>query len=300
MTLLRQLLNNHVLANLAFLLVLVMGTLAYVNMPRSKDPQVNFNWVNINTPFPGASAADVERRITDPIENAIRRSVQDIRFISSTSREGLSNILIRFQQIDIREFDKRLIDLRREVQNTYTAELPDEAVEPFIFEVTSSNSLPSATIVVSSLGDDENLRTQARNVQKDLERITGVDLVNPMGLSDPEIHIAYLPERLEGLGITPVDLAETIRSYFRDVSVGDLETQQDNWVIRLVGTDANPAVMAGFPVITAHGMVTLGELARHGRKPNWSVFRASRPYRWGSLKREPPMYWTCWIQSVPI
>jgi multidrug efflux pump subunit AcrB len=262
MTLLRQFLNNHVLANLAFVLVLVMGTLAYVQMPRAKDPQVNFNWININTALPGASAVDVERRITDPLENAIRRSVQDIRFITSTSREGISNILIRFEQIEIREFDKRMIDLRREVQNTYTAELPDEANEPFIFEVTSSNSLPSATIVVSSPGDDENLRMQARNVQKDLERIPGVDLVNPMGLSDPEIHIAYQPARLEGLGLTPVDLSETIRSYFRDVSVGDLQTQTDSWVVRLVGTNADPAVIAGFPVVTATGVVTLGELAR--------------------------------------
>lgn len=261
MEFLRRFLNNHVLANLTFLLVLVIGSVSYTQMPRAKDPDINFNWININIAFPGASAADVERRITDPIENAIRRSIQDIKFINSTSRDGVSNILIRFQEIDTRTFDKRIIDLRREVQNTYTDELPEEASDPFIFEVTSANSLPAATIVITGPGDDENLRRQAHNIRKDLERIPGVDQINPLGLSEPELHIAFIPERLEGLGLGPVDLAETVRSYFRDVSVGDLQTGPANWIVRLEGTNADPAILAGFPVTTAKGVVPLGELA---------------------------------------
>ncbi|MGY8813237.1 MAG: efflux RND transporter permease subunit [Gammaproteobacteria bacterium] len=261
MSLLRRFLDNHVLANLTFILILVMGVISYTKMPRAKDPEINFNWININIAFPGASAIDVERRITDPIENAIRRSIQDIRFISSTSRDGVSNILIRFDKLDISEFDKRVSDLRREVQNTYTNELPEEATDPFIFEVTSSNSLPSATVVITSKGDDENLRRQAHNIQKDLERIDGVDFVNPLALSDPEIHIAYKPTYLEGLGVTPVDLSDTIRSYFRDVSVGDLETDGATWIIRLEGTNAEPAVLSEFPITTANGVISLGEIA---------------------------------------
>ena len=144
MKLFQRFLNNHVLANLVFGLVLVMGGISYFQMPRAKDPEINFNWININIGFPGASATDVERRITDPIENAIRRSIQDIDFINSTSRDSVSNILVRFEQLDTRVFDKRVIDLRREVQTTYTDELPEESNDPFIFEVTSSNSLASA------------------------------------------------------------------------------------------------------------------------------------------------------------
>ena len=82
-------------------------------MPRAKDPQLNLNWVNIITIFPGASAEDVERRITDPFEEAIQRSVRDLKFVSSTSREGVSNILVRFDYLDERTYDKRINDLRR-------------------------------------------------------------------------------------------------------------------------------------------------------------------------------------------
>jgi multidrug efflux pump subunit AcrB len=265
MSLLDRFLNNHVLANLTFSLVLIIGCLSYLQMPRAKDPEINFNWVNITTFLPGASSTDIEKRITDPIEETIRRSIQDIRFISSTSRSGISNILIRFNQLDERTFDKRLTDLRREVQNTYTDELPDDAEDPFIFEVTTSNAFPSASVAITSAGDDENLRRQTRNIKKDLERVKGVDRINDLGLNDPELHIRFYPERLEGLGITPADLTDTVRSYFRDVSAGDVKTDDGQWIVRIEGTNTDPATLADYPVVTAEGIVPLGNLAELSR-----------------------------------
>jgi multidrug efflux pump subunit AcrB len=262
---LQRFLSNHVLANLTFGLVVVLGVLSYFQMPRAKDPEINFNWINIVTVFPGASAIDIERRISDPLEDSLRRTVKDMKFVLSTSRDGISNILVRFNQIDEREFDKRVIDLRREIQNTYSDELPTDAEDPVIYEVGTSNAFPSAMIVVTSAGDDENLRRRARNVKKDIERIKGVDLVNELGLSDPELHVSFLPDRLEGLGISPADIVDTIRMYFRDQSAGDLETRDGKWIVRIQGTSSDPSSMRDFPIVTAKGVVTLGSIAELSR-----------------------------------
>ena len=279
-SLLRRFLDNHVLANLSFVLVLGLGLQAYLAMPRAKDPEVNFNWVSIITVYPGASAEDVEHRITDPLEDAIRRSVRDMRFVSSTSREHVSNILVRFNQIDPRSFDKRVADLRREVQNTYTEELPTEAEDPLIYEIGSSNAFPTATVVVTSPGDDENLRRETISVKKDLERIPGVDRVDGLGLPDPELHVAFYPRRLQGLGITAADLGNTVRAYFRDVSAGDIQTRDGQWIVRLKGTSADPGALADYPVMTAKGVVPLGSLAdiyRSTEEPGEMVRFKGRP-----------------------
>ena len=261
MTWLRVFLNNHVLANLTFVLVLALGVISYLIMPRAREPEINFNWINISTVFPGASAIDVERRITEPLEDAIRSSVKDLRFVTSTSRDSVSNILARFEQIDERTFDKRVIDLRREVQNKYTDELPEEADDPYVFEVTTSNSFPTATIVVTSAGDDENLRVNTRNVQKDMERIKGVDRITLLGMSEPELHVAFSPERLEGIGITPADLSDTVRAYFQDISAGDVVTDEGQWIVRVAGTSNDGDLLGEFPVVTANGVVALSSLA---------------------------------------
>ena len=262
---LQRFLANHVLANLTFGLILVIGSISYVQMPRAKDPEINFNWISIITFFPGAAAKDVEKRITDPIEDALRSSIKDIKFVSSTSREGISNILVRFNQISQDEFDSHLTDLRREVQNTYSSELPEESEDPVVYEITTSNAFPSASVVITSAGDDENLRRQIRNIKKDLERIKGVDRINELGLADPELHITFIPERLEGLGITPGDLSDTVREYFRDVSAGDIKTDDGQWIVRIEGTNTDPGSLANYPVTTARGIVPLGNLAEFTR-----------------------------------
>ena len=59
----------------------------YLTMPRAQDPEVNFNWVSIITTLPGASAEDIERELTGPLEDAIKE-VKDIKFVSSSSREN--------------------------------------------------------------------------------------------------------------------------------------------------------------------------------------------------------------------
>jgi len=245
---LKTFLGNHVLANTTFAVVLVMGTISYFQLPRAQDPEVNFNWISIITVLPGASSEDVEKLVTDPLEDAIRK-VQDIKFVSSTSREGIADILVRFDDIDQRLFDKRINDLRREIQNKSNAELPDEAVDPVILEITSSNNFPTATLMLTGAANDERLRKTAFNVRKDLERIDGVNSVIDAGLTDPELNVAFDPRALQARGISPTQLADTVRAYFRDVVAGDMRIGGQSWLVRVIGTDADPGYLARLPIL---------------------------------------------------
>ena len=125
MSLIKQFLSNHVIANLTFAIVILMGIGGYLTMPREQDPEINFNWINVTTGLRGASTEDVEKLVTQPLEDAIRQ-VSDIRYVSSRSQEGISTILVRFQDLSSATFDKRINDLRREIQNKASQELPAE------------------------------------------------------------------------------------------------------------------------------------------------------------------------------
>ena len=157
MKLMRALISNHPLANVAFAVVLLLGLLSYLTMPREQDPEINFNWVNITTLLPGSSAEEVERLVTNPLEDGIK-GVADVRFVISTSRENISTILVRFREISERNFDKRMNDLRREVQNKAKSELPPEAKDPLVMEITTSNGFPTASILLVGQADDETLQ----------------------------------------------------------------------------------------------------------------------------------------------
>jgi multidrug efflux pump subunit AcrB len=251
----RSMISNHPLANIAFVVVIAMGMLAYFGMPREQDPEINFNWVNITTVLPGASAADVEERITNPLQDSIR-NVQDVKFVASSSREGASNILVRFSSISERVFDKRVNDLRREIQNKAAAELPAEAMEPLILEITTSNGFPTAMVLLTGQADDETLRYAARSVRDDLEQITGVDRVLAIGFNEPQLLVEFDPHALAARGVPATQLSDALRIWFRDVFAGKQKTDSGEWLVRISGTSADPDRLGAFQLQLADGQAT--------------------------------------------
>jgi multidrug efflux pump subunit AcrB len=266
----RTLLTNHPLVNILFTVVLVMGAVSYMEMPREQDPEINFNFVSIDTVLPGATAADVESLVTGPLEDALR-NVRDIKFVSSTSRENSSVILIRFRELSERDFDKRIADLRREIQSKANDELPDDAEDPNVLEITSSNGFPTATVVLVGQANDERLRRQGKLITDELERLTGVDQVNAFGFDEPELHVEIDPRALAAHGLSSINVAEQLRAAYRDVSAGKISVGNDAWLLRVTGKTADPEELAQFllsPPGDAQLKVRLDSVAkvRRGRK----------------------------------
>lgn len=254
-----KLIQNHVLANLTFILVLIIGYLSYQQMPRQQDPTINFNWITIITLLPGASASDVESRVTDVLEDAIN-GIPDMRFVSSNSRENTSSILVRFEDMDVRTYDKRLSDLRRELQNVQDL-LPDEATDTRIIEITSGNAFPAALIAISAQDYDENLRKRAHSIRKTIEQMSGVDRVDAVALNDPELQISFIPEALESLHLTPGQLADSLKLWFQDISAGTMNVGKQSWLVRMVGKTSDPSKVADMPLPSLGGEIPLSRVA---------------------------------------
>ncbi|MDZ4202928.1 MAG: efflux RND transporter permease subunit [Gallionella sp.] len=276
------LIRNHPFANIAFAVVLIMGMLSYNMMPRERDPEINFNWLVITAVLPGASAQDVEKNLTDPLEEAIAR-IPDIRFVSSTSREGVASILVRFRDISERIYDKRINDMRREVQAAADRELPRDATRPEVFEITTSNGFPTAMILVEGNDFDETLRSHARRIKSDIERMPGVDKVLTTGLSDPELHVEFRPDALAARGLSASDLADSVGGWFRDTPAGRVRVGDDEWLLRVIGQDSDPGYLAGLTVFPpqhsaqAIPIEAVAEVARGREKAGSLVSRKGRP-----------------------
>ncbi len=284
MGLYRKLITNAPLANIAFAVVLVIGALGYLMMPREQDPEVNFNWVSIITALPGAGAEDVERLVTNPLEDAID-GVADLRFVVSSSRDNLSSILVRFREIDRRTFDKRITDLRREIQNQAQSELPAEARDPFIVEVTTSNGFPSASVMLLGQADDETLRAAGRRIKADLERLAGVDQVFASGLRNPELLVLPDAAALAARGLNASDVADALRAQWRDTAAGTLAARSGGWAVAFSGVVTQPQDLASLPVssLTRPGAAArLGDVARIERA-------REKPSQLASMNGQPGM-----------
>ena len=249
MSLYARFITNHPLANVSFAVILLLGVLAYLGMPREQDPEINFNWLVVNTVLPGAAAEDVEKKVTDPLEEAIR-TLPDIRFVSSTSRDNSSIILVRFREVSERQFDKHVTDLRRLVQNKYNSDLPDEAKEPDVQELTTSNGFPTAMVLLTGPANDERLRRTARQIQDDMERLPGVDRVLATGQNDPELRVEFSPFEAASRGLTAAQIADAVRGWFRDTFAGRARVGEDDWLVRVIGQQADADYLGRLTVLS--------------------------------------------------
>lgn len=274
------LIRNHPLANIAFVVVLIMGVLAYQAMPREQDPEINFNWLNVTAVLPGAGAADVEKKVTQPLEDAIAR-IGDIRFISSTSREGVANILVRFRDIPPRVFDKRVTDLRREVQAATDRDLPPEVDDPIVLEITTNNGFPSAMLLVEGPAYDETLRDMARRAKVDLERMSGVDSVFATGLADPELRVTLRPQAIAARGLDATRVADAVAAWFQDTPAGRVRVGDTEWLLRVYGQEVSAPHLARLTVLSPKGeslpLEELAELSRARAKPTTLVTTDGHP-----------------------
>ena len=282
MPLYQALLRNHPLANITFVVVLVMGLAAYLTLPREQDPEVNLNWLALVAVLPGAGAEDVERKLTAPLEDAIAR-IPDIRFISSVSREGVANILVRFREIPPQQFDKRVTDLRREVQAAADRDLPAEVKPPEVYEITTSSGFPTAMVLIRGRAFDETLRRESRRILEEIERMAGVDRVFATGLSDPELRVSFRPEALAARGLTAADLADSVARWFQDTPAGRARVEDSEWLLRVLGQQVDPDYLAGLTVFSPRGpgqaipLEAVASVERAREKPTSLVSQSGEP-----------------------
>jgi multidrug efflux pump subunit AcrB len=254
------LIGNAPLANLLFLLVLVVGVVSYLVMPRARDPEINFNWVNVWAVFPGASAEDVARKVTEPLEEAIR-SVADIRFVVSSSREGLASILVRFHRVDQETFARRVEEIRREVLNKAN-DLPEGVKTPKVMEITTSNGFPTAMIALYGPVGGEAMRSEAERLKRALERLPGVDRALVFGFREPELQIRFDPFLWAAAGLPATAVADQLRGWLRDLAAGRVAIASDEWLVRVSGERIDGETLAQLPVVVSgEGVPALVPLA---------------------------------------
>ncbi len=257
------LISNAPLANLLFVLVVAAGVVSYLTLPRARDPEINFNWVNISAVYPGASAEDVARKVTEPLEEAIR-TVGDVRFVVSSSREGLASILVRFNRLDEATFARRVEEVRREVLNKAN-DLPEGVKTPKVMEITTSNGFPTAMLALYGPVGGEVMRREGERLKRALERLSGVDRALIFGFREPELQIRFDPFFWAAAQLPAVSVADQLRSWLRDLAAGRIAIGNEEWLARVRGERVDAETLAQLPVATAGGgvpaLVPLGMVA---------------------------------------
>ena len=241
--------------------------------------------------LPGASAEDVEQEITSPLEDAIGLPARDVKFVLEQPRVGVLDPGAVPGDPE-RNFDKRIADLRREVQNKAADELPDDATDPSIVEITTSNGFPTAILALHGPAGGEQLRRAAFDLKKDLEQLPGVDSVIAAGLDDPELHVDFDPAALSARASRRPAVSDTVAAWFRNTLPGWAHPGAGP---RMAGAPAGARrpilkpvlAQAAIPVVVAGGPSEVAQVSRAVERTSQLVSYNDQPAIMLSITNRP-------------
>src|SRR5262249_55036158 len=148
-------------------------------------PNTSFGFVTVNTVYKGAAPTEVERRVTDKIEEAVS-SINGIDKITSTSRFSFSQVFIQFK-LDVNE--RQAADEVAEKVNAIRSQLPDDADPPAVVRLDPT-AIPIITFAARSNRDPSSLREYVKDeIQPVLEKVDGVATIAIIGVTEREAHI---------------------------------------------------------------------------------------------------------------
>jgi multidrug efflux pump len=269
--------------------ILLVGAVAYFQLPVSALPEVDYPTIQVVTFYPGANPDVMASAVTAPLERQFGQ-VPGLNQMTSTSSDGSSIIILQFSldlNIDVAE---------QEVQasiNAAQSYLPSDLPVPPIYSKTNPADTPILTLALTSktlpLSEVEDL-ADTRLAQK-ISQLPGVGLVSISGGQKPAVRIQVNPTQLSSYGINLEDVRTAIQQTSLDQAKGNFDGPQQDYQIQsndqlLTSKDFENVVIAyhnGSPVKLSN-VATITDGVENIRQAAW---RNETPAVIVNIQRQP-------------
>lgn len=224
--------DHPAIITIVLVVIVAFGVLAVTSLTQELLPETTQPSIIIATFYSGAAAEDVEREVTDPIENAVS-AISGVSGVVSNSRETSSMVTVTFTY-DV-DFEAKVSEVREELDNI-SAELPDDIDGPPVLFRLSSGGISVHTVEVRSPWDTPRLsRYLEERVVPQLSRIPGAADVNLNGDVTNEVRIAVDVDRLTYYGVSFIDLHRVVQGNNSSIPAGGVQYRGDDLSIRTQG-----------------------------------------------------------------
>ena len=222
--------KRPVLAVVISALLCTFGLIAFDKLPLREYPDIDPPVVTIRTLYPGASAAVVENKITEIIEDRIA-GIAGVKTMTSSSLDGRSNIRLEFQ-LD-REIDAATNDVRDRVSRVLN-NLPEEAEPPEVMKSENDETVIFWTHLVAPSMNALELTDYARRYLEDrFSVLDGVSRVRITGSQVYSMRIWLDRDALAARQLTVTDVEASLRSENVELPAGTVKSLERDFVVRV-------------------------------------------------------------------
>ena len=258
---------------LALLMILIAGGIAYIDIPKEADPDIDIPLIYILLKHDGISPEDSERLLLQPVESSLR-SIEGVKEVRSSAYESGASIVLEFDA----GFDaeKAITDVREKVDLAKTS-LPSETKEPKIKEINFS-LFPVLVVTLSGNIPERTLLALARSLRDEIGSINTVLDAKLTGNRKELIEVIIDPTLLESYDLDSITILQIIARSNLLVTAGTLDAGNGSFPIKVPGLYENISDILTQPIKVHDGaVVTIGDVANVKRtfKDRDSIARLS-------------------------
>lgn len=213
-------------ANLLMAAIVILGVMSASTMTRGLFPEFEVPVVQVTTPYPGASAGEVEETICRRIEEQIE-GIDGIKRIESLAREGIGLTTVSLTD----DVDPSEIRSKIEEELARLTDLPDLAEETVV--ELMDVQLDVLYVAISGSVPERDLHAYAEQMREELLELQDVSDVTLTGFSDHELRIEVREAALLAHGLSVGTVTQTIRQQSIDLPGGDVSVRGRNIQIRV-------------------------------------------------------------------
>lgn len=240
--------KKKALSYLLMIALVVVGLSSIFSIRKESAPEIQVPVAIITTALPGASPEDVENLITNEIEQEVN-TIENIDNITSTSRTGISSIVVEFDASA--DIESSIQDVKDAV-DIAKPELPDDATEPVVDDINFADD-PIQIIAISSDSQKAVFKKLTEDVVDELERINGISRVAVAGIEDREVTVIVEPASLVAHNLTLQDVTNALRNYNTSLPVGDIEVSGVTYSLTFEGDLEDTSAVEDVPIQKADG-----------------------------------------------
>ena len=255
--------DNRMTVYVIIAIIFVGGLMSYYSMPRESFPEIVETKIYVSSVNPGNSAEDIEKFITEPLEEEFN-NIAGVQDISSTTLQDYSLVIVEFDEdISVDAAKQKVKDKVDQEKAATTWPTMDNGakVEPNVFDLNISEEMPILNVNLTGDYPVQKLKEYAEYLQDRIELLPQIKEASVRGAEEKEVEIAVDIYKMTASKVSFQDIISAVSMENQTISGGNVITGGIQKNIRILGEVRDPAELNNVIVKREDGNVFLRDIA---------------------------------------
>ena len=244
-----------------FMLILVAlaGTFSFTRLGQLEDPNFSVPSMTAMVIWPGATAQQLQDQVLNRMEKKFEQ-IDHFEKVVTYARQGYAGMTLTVRGGTSKADQREAWYQARKKLNDLSLELPEGVVGPIVNDEYGDVYGLMYAIKGDGIGHAD-LSDAAEDIKRRMLKVPMVKKIDVIGKQAERVYVEFSHERLAALGITPLTIAESLKSQNAMLPAGQIDTRGDRVMVRMTGQFASEEAIRNVPITAGGRLIKLGDIA---------------------------------------